>query len=54
MEYTKDDSSVITRDKEAAGVPARIQYPAVPKKPEKRKKGRKGVEDDGRVMVPPT
>ena len=33
-----------------AEVPAGIQYPAVPKK---ERRGRKGVEDDGGVIVPP-
>lgn len=38
---------------EAADVPAGMQYPEVPKKPGKRKKGKKGVEDDGGVVIPP-
>ena len=50
MEYTKGDSSAISRDYEATEVPAGIQYPPVPKK---RKEGRKGAEDDGGVIVPP-
>ena len=51
MEYAKDNSSSVTRDSEVAGVPAGMQYPVVPKKPRKRKKGRKSAEDE--VIVPP-
>ena len=45
--------SAVTWDYEDAEVPTGIQSPSVPKKPGKRKKGRKGVEDDGGVIVPP-
>ena len=39
---------------EAAEVPPGMQYPEAPKKPGKRRKGRKGVEDDGggRIIAP--
>lgn len=39
---------------EAADLPAGMQYPEAPKKPGKRKKGRKGIEDDGGgIIIPP-
>ena len=36
-----------------ADVPDGMQYPAAPKKPGKRKKGKRGADDDGGGVIPP-
>ena len=47
----KTTQAVLPGTYETAEVPDGMQYPVVPKKPGKRKKGKKGVEDDG--VIPP-
>ena len=49
----KTTAAVLPGTYEAAEVPDGMQYPAAPKKPGKRKKGKKGVDDDGGVVIPP-